>query len=110
MHPRVEFQVDGEVGDALAACGAYERIEEVEAIDLGLEFIFEERAERRHFRVHHDDARRDARAAQLCAFIRHGNCEIVHAALLQRLGNLHAARAVGRGLHHTGEFRFRLHE
>ena len=66
--------------------------------------------ESRHFRVHHHDARRDARAAQFHALVRHGHGQVVHPAVLQRLGDFHRPRAVGRSLHHARDFRGGLEE
>ena len=110
VHARVQLDVNGETLYAFLLSSLDECVEEFEVIDLGFEFIVKERFERGHFRIHHDDARGDAGTAQFGSLVSHGDGKIVHAAVLQRLGNFNAACAVGRGFHHADHLRFRFHE
>ena len=110
VHARVNLDVYGESLYALLFSGAYQRLQQFETVHLGLEFVFKEGVKGRHLRVHHDDARRDACAAQFGALVGHGHGQVVHALVLQRTGNLYAACAVGRSLHHAGDAGARFHE
>ena len=103
MHARVQLDVNGETLYAFLLSSLDECVEEFEVIDLGFEFIVKERFERGHFRIHHDDARGDAGTSQFGSLVSHGDGKIVHAAVLQRLGNFNAACAVGKGFDHAGE-------
>ena len=109
MHARVELDVHRPARDALLAGGGYEGIQQAEAVDLGLQVVVEERLEARHLRVHHDDILCDASAAQLSPLVGGGHGQVVHALVLQRLGNLHGTGTVGVGLDHAHQLGARLH-
>ena len=110
VHARVELYVYGPARYALFLGRFHESVEQAERVDLRLKVVVEHRLERRHLRVHYHDIRRDAVATQRGTLIGHGHGEIVNAMVLQRLGNLHAARAVSVGLYHAHELGLGLHE
>ena len=105
VHARVELDVDGEIGDAVALRRIDEGVEQTEGIDLGLELIPEERVETRHLGIHHHDARSDARTAQRGTLVGDGNGQIGNALILKRLGHLDGAGTVGVGLDHADDRR-----
>ena len=110
VHAGIELHVDGEVGNALFLGSLNQGVEQVEAIDLGLELVVEHGLEGGEFGVHNDDIGRDARLAQLRAFVGHGHGQVIHPVLLQRLGNLVRAGSVGRSLHHADHLGLWLEE
>jgi len=110
MHARIEFDVDRITRDTLFLSSLDQCIKQTEGIDFRLEIIVKHGLESAHLRVHDHDVARDAITAQHGTFIGHSHCEIVDTVILQCLGNLHTASAIGVGLDHTYEFGFRLHE
>ena len=105
VHPGVELDMDGEVGDALFLGSLDQRIEQMEAVDFRFQLVVKQGLERRHLGIHDDDGRRNARLTQVRPFICHGNGQIVHPVVLQGLGYLIGPCTVGGRLHHAHHLR-----
>ena len=110
MHTRVELDMYGPAGDALLARGTNEGIHQSERIYLGLQIVVEECLKRCHLGVHHHDISRNTSLTQGHTLISHGHCQIVHAVVLQCLGNLNGSGTIGIGLDHAHHLRIGLQE
>ena len=110
VHARVQFHMDGKMRDSFFLCRMHQRVQQAEAIDFRFQVVLEKSLETPHLGIHNHDVGRDARPAQVHAFVGHSHGQVVHALILQRLGDFHRPRAVGRSLHHAHHLRPRLHE
>ena len=110
MHARIKFNVDGKARDALFFNRFHQRIQQTERINLGLEVVIEHGFEGRHLGIHDHNAARDAVFPQGYAFVCHCNSQIIHAMVLQCLGDFNATGTVGIGLDHAYELGFGLHK
>ena len=69
VHPRVELDVDGEIGDAVFLSSVDECFEDVEREDFRLQTVVEKHLEGRHLGVHNHDVGRDASLAQVSTLV-----------------------------------------
>ena len=110
VHAGVKLQMYGPPRDTLGTGCLDEGIHQSEAIDLRLQVVVEEGLKRRHLGVHHNDILRDAGIAKGDTLVGYRHCQIVHAMVLQRLGNLHGTSAISVGLDHTHHLGLGLQE
>ena len=110
MHARVEFDMDGEVRDALLLRSIDELLQQVETEHLRFEAIVEQHLERGGFWIHNHDVGSDARLAKVCPLVSHSHSQIIHPIVLQRLARLQRTHAIPTCLHHAHHLRLRFHE
>ena len=81
-----------------------ERIEQTEAIHLGLQIVFKQSIETTHLGVHHDNILCDTLRTEQCTLIGDGNGKIAHLRLtLECLCHLHSTSTISIGLDHTND-------
>ena len=110
MHPCIQLDVDGEIGDTFALGCMNKSVQQAEAIDFRLQMVLEECVETGELRIHYHDIGRDTCTTQFHALVCHSHSEVVYAVVLQRLRNFHGTCPIGRSLDHTNDFGLGLHE
>ena len=106
VHTGIQLHMDREIGNPLFLGFLNQCVQQVEAVHFRLQLIIEHRLESGHFRIHNDDACRNAGFTQVRTFICHGNSQIIHMMLLQSFGYLIRSGTIGGSLHHTHHFGF----
>ena len=101
MHSGVNLYVYRVVGYSFVACSLNEHPEHSKAVDLGLELVVEQCAERAWLGVHHDYSCCYALLAQFGSFVGHCHGKVVNVALLQGASNLQRSRSIGACLYHA---------
>ena len=82
MHTGIEFDMNGETGNAFFLRFFHQSIKQSERVNLGFEVIIEHRLKGGHLRIHNHDVAGDAVLAQRYTLISHCNSKIIHAMIL----------------------------
>ena len=88
VHAGIYLNMYGEIGDTVVLGGTDNHIQQVETVDLGLQFVVKQRTERCPLGIHHHNAGSDACLAQFGTLIGHSHSQIIHLTVLQGLGHL----------------------
>ena len=88
MHTCVEFDVDGEIGDALLLGSIDELFQQVETEHLWFEAIVKKHLERGGFWIHDHDVGGDACLTEVSTLVSHSHSQVVHTIVLQGLACL----------------------
>ena len=111
VHSGIELDVNGHACYACTLGCVDKCVKYAERIDFGLQIVLEECIETGHLGVHYHNGLGNAVAAQQCAFVGNGNCQIAYLCLaLQGLGDLDCSCSVCIGLDHTDNFGIGIQE
>ena len=88
VHAGIDRDMYGEVGHTVMLSGADNHVEQMETVDLGLQFLVEQGVERCALGVHDHDVGGDAGPAQVSSLIGHSHSQVVNLTVLQCLGHL----------------------
>ena len=86
-------------------------LERLMAIDVRLQVVLQNQVHRSHFGIHDYDRQRDTCFAQLHAFVRHSDRQVIHhSACLERFGHFDTSCSVRKGFYHACQFRLRFQQ